>query len=179
MNWYNIVFWQLNRTHVLCHLKHEQDEKADNSTTESERGAINLADFELYLHQPVRDDLFPEALVQAKMNSLMALIQPENQVEFMADHLWQPQPAPGSQDHCFPSNIHQLTNIEGPSAMDLSLDNLLTDESVQLTFGTSEEDEDVGDMQNADLAYVDFFNRDMQTEESSIKVTLQDSELKP
>lgn len=60
MNWYNLVFWQLNRTHVLCHLKHERDEEADNSIIGSEHGAINLAKLEYDLHLPDREDLFPE-----------------------------------------------------------------------------------------------------------------------
>ncbi|XP_056164667.1 NAC domain-containing protein 96-like [Syzygium oleosum] len=162
-NWviheYHLLTNDLNRTHVLCHLKHERDEKADNSIIESERGAINLAKLEYDLHLPDREDLFPKALVQAKMNSLMELIQPKNRVESMADHQQQLQPARGSLNNCFPSNTHQLTNIGGPSVMDLSLNNSHADESIQLVLGTSEEDENVGDMQNADLADAVFSNR--------------------
>lgn len=43
--------------------------------------------------------------------------------------------------------------------MDLSLNNSHADEPIQLVLGTSEEDENVGDMQNADLAYAVFSNR--------------------
>ncbi|KAF8012537.1 hypothetical protein BT93_I0640 [Corymbia citriodora subsp. variegata] len=161
---YHLLANDLNRTHVLCHLKHERDEKANNSTIESEHGAINLADFELYLHQPDDEDLFPESLVQEKMTQLVELIRPENRAEFVASFLQWLDPAPGSQNNGFPSNLHQPMNIEGPSVMDMPWDNDFTDESSQLMSGRSEEDEDVGDMQNADLAYARFLEGYMQPE---------------
>ncbi|XP_030531954.1 NAC domain-containing protein 2-like [Rhodamnia argentea] len=165
-NWviheYHLLTIDSNRTYVLCRLKHKRDEKADNSTPESARGTITLADFDLDLHEPEHEGSFPEPLVQAKMKSLMEhLHQPENRAEFnSADLLRLLQPANNS----FPTIVHQRANIESPSVMDISLDNGLTDESNQLTFGASEEDEDVGDMQNADLPYDDFFDGYMQTE---------------
>lgn len=167
-NWvihaYRLPADDLNRTHVLCHLKHERDEKADNSTVVSERGAINLTDFELDLHRPVDEDLFPEPLIQAQMISLMELIPPGNRIEFAAGFLQQLHPELGLQNNSFPSNLHEPANIEGPSVMDIPRDDGLTDESIQSMFGTSEEDEDIGDMQSADLAYADFLEGSMETE---------------
>ncbi|KAI6677596.1 hypothetical protein NL676_038392 [Syzygium grande] len=165
-NWviheYHLLPNHLNRTYVLCRLKHKRDEKADNSPMATERGAITLADFEL---DSDREDSIPEPLIQAKMKSLEYLFQPENRVEFSsADLLRLLQPALGSQNNIFPSNINQHTNVESPSVMDISLDNGLTDESIQLTFGTSEEDEDVGDMQIADLDYANFLDGYIETE---------------
>ncbi|KAI6677603.1 hypothetical protein NL676_038399 [Syzygium grande] len=142
-----MVFWQLDRTRVLCRLKLKREKK-----DESYLGIITLADFEL---DSDHESSFPEDLVQAYENSLREVLQHENQVEFTSADLPRlPQPVLGSQNNSFPSNIYQLTNTVDPSGMDTSLDN--------------EEDEDVGDVQNADLAYAEdvLMNRRARTTDS-------------
>ncbi|XP_030538253.1 NAC domain-containing protein 53-like isoform X1 [Rhodamnia argentea] len=103
--------------------------------------------------------------------------QPDNRVS--SDMLQLFHPARQSQNS-LPSNRHQFRNTENPSFMPISWENSIPDESIQLEslFGTSEEDEDFGNMLNddlfeevedvevpsGDLFYDDFFDGDqMQT----------------
>ncbi|XP_030445189.1 uncharacterized protein LOC115667788 isoform X1 [Syzygium oleosum] len=89
-NWviheYHLLNNDLNRNNVLCHVKRRRDEKADNSTIESEHGAINLADFESYLHQPDHEDSFSENLIQATMDSLMENFDSPSVMDFTLEN---------------------------------------------------------------------------------------------
>ncbi|KAF8012540.1 hypothetical protein BT93_I0642 [Corymbia citriodora subsp. variegata] len=80
----------LNGTYVLCRLKYKRDKKADDSTIESERGALIQAYSEMVINQPDHENSYDEAVVQALMDSLRESIQPKKPVEFTAD---QHQPA--------------------------------------------------------------------------------------
>ncbi|XP_056159372.1 NAC domain-containing protein 96-like isoform X8 [Syzygium oleosum] len=79
---YRLPTEDLNRNYVLCHLMDKQFGKADNSTTTSEHGVIDLAELESVLNQPDDDVSFPEKLVQARMNALMEPRQHQNQIQF-------------------------------------------------------------------------------------------------
>ncbi|XP_056163512.1 NAC domain-containing protein 87-like isoform X2 [Syzygium oleosum] len=172
-NWviqeYHLLIKDLNRNCVLCRLKLKRDKKADNSTIELEEGANNPVDLDSDLHQPDHEGSFPMIWIEEMLNSrTLSSFQPENRVQVALPNLLQlPQPALRSQNNISPFNIHQFMNIESPSFMDVSLDNDLTEESIQWEslFRTSEDDADVGDVQISDYFDADFFEGDqMQTQ---------------
>ncbi|XP_056163513.1 NAC domain-containing protein 91-like isoform X3 [Syzygium oleosum] len=113
--------------------------------------------------------LIKDIWIEEMLNSrTLSSFQPENRVQVALPNLLQlPQPALRSQNNISPFNIHQFMNIESPSFMDVSLDNDLTEESIQWEslFRTSEDDADVGDVQISDYFDADFFEGDqMQTQ---------------
>ncbi|XP_056159363.1 uncharacterized protein LOC115667788 isoform X4 [Syzygium oleosum] len=77
--------WVIHEYHLLTNDR-RRDEKADNSTIESEHGAINLADFESYLHQPDHEDSFSENLIQATMDSLMENFDSPSVMDFTLEN---------------------------------------------------------------------------------------------
>ncbi|XP_056159369.1 NAC domain-containing protein 96-like isoform X5 [Syzygium oleosum] len=118
---YRLPTEDLNRNYVLCHLMDKQFGKADNSTTTSEHGVIDLAELESVLNQPDDDVSFPEHLIQAKMKSPVEPSQHQNQFQFSLPDL----PQLRSQNNSVPSTIHQFANIGSPSVDDFSSDNAL------------------------------------------------------
>ncbi|KAI6678284.1 hypothetical protein NL676_039080 [Syzygium grande] len=105
---YRLLTEDLNRNYVLCHLMDKQFGKADNSTTTSEHGVIDLAELESILNQPDDDVSFPEKLIQARMEALMEPPQHQNQIQFsLPDLLHLFKWGLRSQNNSLPSNIHQ------------------------------------------------------------------------
>ncbi|KAF8019626.1 hypothetical protein BT93_G0342 [Corymbia citriodora subsp. variegata] len=126
--------------YVLCHLMLKQDERADNSTTRSEHGAID------------------QHVIQAMMEPPRQSTQHQNQVRLSLPYLLQLlRREPRSQINSFCSPIHQSKNIESLSGKDFRLDNSLTDKSIELksSLETTKEDVGVDAMPNADLSYAE------------------------
>lgn len=179
-NWviheYHLPDEDLRKNYILCHLMLKQDAKADNSTTRSEHGANDPAEFaelESCLNQPDDECSFPEHLIRARMESLMEPSQTQNGVQFsLRDLLQLFQRGRQSQNNGFCSTIHQFANNGSPSVKDYSLDNSPTDNSIELesSLGTTKEDDWVDPMLN------DFFYAEVQKgEEPSVEKVEQET----
>ncbi|KAF8019639.1 hypothetical protein BT93_G0352 [Corymbia citriodora subsp. variegata] len=115
-NWviheYHLPPKDLNRTYVLCRLKHKRDEKADNSTAELEQGANNLTGLDSDLRQPDHEDSFRMDWIEDTLNSVPSF-QPENRVQFSSpiiQQMFQPE----SPVQISSSNIRQMFQPESP-----------------------------------------------------------------
>ncbi|XP_039172324.1 uncharacterized protein LOC104452962 [Eucalyptus grandis] len=120
----------------------KQDEKNDNSTTRSEDGTITQAEVEQWYNQfndePMVQEGISPTLYAFSLPHLLQLLQHGLQL----------------LNNSSSSTIHQFTKIQSLSGNDFSLDNSLSDKSIEMksSHGTTKEDEWIDAMPDADLS---------------------------